>query len=129
MKCEIFMVIQIIIIYITFPCFFIVMSICVAIEPHLIMILHQLNNNTNIITIIFYRNDAHNISCILSIRILTVFIGKNQACISFMNLFDKSDRIETKYIEELIYMWKDIHPHVKNCLKFYFEIMRIFWIL
>lgn len=41
----------------------------------LIVILHQLNDNSNIITIVFNGNDSHNIGSIFSIWILTILIG------------------------------------------------------
>lgn len=54
---------------------------------YLVVVLHQLNNNTNVIAVIFYRDHSHDICSIFGIRILTVFIGQDQTGICFMNLF------------------------------------------
>ena len=52
----------------------------------LIVILHKLNDYSNIIRVILDGNDTHDICCILGIRVLAVLIGKDKARISFMDL-------------------------------------------
>ena len=50
------------------------------------MVLHQLYDHTDIIAIILDRNHAHDVGCILGIRIWTVLVCKHKTGVSFMNL-------------------------------------------
>lgn len=42
---------------------------------YLIMILHKLYNDSNVIRVVLDRNNSHDVSSVFSIRILTVLIG------------------------------------------------------
>ena len=50
------------------------------------MILHELNDNADVVRIIFDGDDSHDVGCILCVRILAVLIGQNQTRICFMHL-------------------------------------------
>jgi hypothetical protein len=50
------------------------------------VILHQLNNDPDVIRVIFYGDDSHDVGSIFSIWILAVFVGQDKASISLMNL-------------------------------------------
>lgn len=42
--------------------------------PYLVMVLHQLNDDSNVVAVILNGNNSHNISSVLGIRVLAVFI-------------------------------------------------------
>lgn len=50
------------------------------------MILHQLNNDTYVIGVIFYWNNPHDVRRIFGIWILTVLISQDETCVCFMHL-------------------------------------------
>lgn len=54
---------------------------------YLVVILEKLYDNLDIIVIIFNRNYSKNVGSVFSIRIFTVFIGQDETCISFFDLF------------------------------------------
>lgn len=53
---------------------------------YLIVILHELNDNADVVRIIFDGDDSHDVGCILCVRILAVLIGQNQTSICFVYL-------------------------------------------
>lgn len=55
------------------------------------MVLHQLNDDPDVVTVVLYRNDSHNVGRIFGIRILAVFVGQHKAGIGFVNLFSVCD--------------------------------------
>ena len=66
-----------------------------------IMILHQLNDHSNVVRIVFDRNDSHYISCIFCIRILTIFVGQYQTSISIVHFYTiQIDRIHYWTLEK-----------------------------
>lgn len=53
---------------------------------YLIMVLHELNDDSNVVRIVFYGNDAHDVGSVLGIGILAVFVGQYQTGIGFVDL-------------------------------------------
>lgn len=39
------------------------------------MVLHKLNNNSDVVGIVLYRDDPHDISRVFRVRVLAVFVG------------------------------------------------------
>lgn len=39
------------------------------------MVLHKLNDNSDIVGIVLYRDDPHDICCVFCIWVLAVFVG------------------------------------------------------
>ena len=53
------------------------------------MVLHQLNDDTNIIRVVFYGNNAHDVGSILGVGVLAIFVGQYETGVGFMNLIEK----------------------------------------
>ena len=53
---------------------------------YLVVVLHQLDDDSDVITVVFDGDDSHDVGGILSIRVWTVFVCQYQARICFMNL-------------------------------------------
>lgn len=55
-------------------------------QVSLVVILHQLNNDPDIVRIILNRNDSHDVGSILSIRILTILVCQDETGVSLVDL-------------------------------------------
>lgn len=53
---------------------------------YLVVILHQLNNDPDIVRIILNRNDSHDVGSILSIGILTILVCQDETGVSLVDL-------------------------------------------
>lgn len=54
---------------------------------YLVVVLHQLNDHTNVIAVVLDRNDAHDVGRIFRIGILTVFVREHQARVGLVYLW------------------------------------------
>ena len=70
------------------------------------MILHKLNDNTNVVRIIFDGDDPHDVSCILCVWILAVLIGQNQTRICFVHLKKNQPKFHAVLFFMLESEWK-----------------------
>lgn len=53
---------------------------------HLIVILHELDDDPDVIGVVLDGYDPHDVGSVLGVGILTIFVGQNEACICFMYL-------------------------------------------
>ena len=56
------------------------------IAPYLIVILHQLNDDANVVRIILNGDHPHDVGGIFGVRILTILISQNEASVRFVHL-------------------------------------------
>lgn len=50
------------------------------------MILHQLDDDSDVVRVVLDGDDSHDVGSILGIRILAVLVGQDKASIGFMHL-------------------------------------------
>lgn len=56
------------------------------IETDLVVILHQLDDDSNVVRVILDGNDSHDVGSVLGVRILAIFVGQDQAGVGFVDL-------------------------------------------
>jgi hypothetical protein len=66
------------------------------------MVLHQLNDDTNIIRVVFYGNNAHDVGSILGVGVLAIFVGQNETGVGFMNLIEKDTLVAFSTVGSLV---------------------------
>lgn len=55
-------------------------------ETDLVVILHQLDDDSNVVRVILDGNDSHDVGSVLGVRILAIFVGQDQAGVGFVDL-------------------------------------------
>ena len=56
---------------------------------HLVVILHELDDDPDIVTVVLDGDDPHDVGSILRVRVRAVLVSQHQARISLVNLFRK----------------------------------------
>ena len=52
----------------------------------LVVILHQLDDHSDVVAVVLDGDDPHDVCSVLGIRVLAVLVGQNQASVRFVNL-------------------------------------------
>jgi len=62
-------------------------------NANLIVILHELNNDSDVIRVVFDGDDSHDVGSILSVRVLAIFVRQYETSICLMHLFTQSSMV------------------------------------
>ena len=55
-------------------------------RSHLVMVLHQLYDDSDVVGVVLDGDDPHDVGCVLGVGILAVLVGQHQARVRLMNL-------------------------------------------
>ena len=53
---------------------------------YLVVILHELDDDSDVVGVVLDGDDSHDVGCVLCVRILTVLVGQDKTSIGLMNL-------------------------------------------
>ena len=63
----------------------------------LVVVLHQLDDHSDIIAVVLDGDDSHDVGGVLGVRIRAVFVGENQTGVSLVNLNSSESRFDRKF--------------------------------
>ena len=71
------------------------MPSCFQVPPsgqiaHLVVVLHQLYDDSDVVRVVLDRNDPHDVGCVLRIGVLAVLVGQHQARVCLVHLREMS---------------------------------------
>ena len=62
--------------------------------PHLVVVLHELYDDPDVVRVVLDRNDPHDVGGVLRVRVLAVLVGQHQASVRLVHLRGQRERKE-----------------------------------